>query len=129
VCRKFARSIFESIDRLYRALRKLWQLQKQIREKQKRNLEHKTEAKQQKKKMKKIYLTSRKTKSIKQKPIFEPISPATAPKTCCKFKRVLASARIVCNIAFCKCEVDLIGKWSKVSVLLNQPHSNLVPRV
>jgi hypothetical protein len=41
---------------------------------------------------------------------------------------VLASARIVCNIACCKCEVE-IGKWSKVSVLLNQPHSNLVPRV
>jgi len=37
-------------------------------------------AKQQKNETK-IYLTSRKTKSIKQKPIFEPISPATAPKT------------------------------------------------
>jgi hypothetical protein len=62
----------------------LQQLQKQIREKQKRNLEYKTEAKQQKNETK-IYLTSRKTKSIKQKPIFEPISPATAPKTCCEF--------------------------------------------
>jgi hypothetical protein len=29
----------------------------------------------------------------------------------------------------CKCEVKSIGKWSKVSVLLNQPYSNLVPRV
>jgi hypothetical protein len=73
-----------SIDRLHRALRKLQQLQKQIREKQKRNLEHRTEAKQQKNETE-IYLTSRKTKSIKQKPIFEPISPATAPKTCCEF--------------------------------------------
>jgi hypothetical protein len=43
-------------------------------------LECRTEAKQQENETK-IYLTSRKTKSIKQKPIFEPISPATAPKT------------------------------------------------
>jgi hypothetical protein len=34
--------IYESIDRLYRALRKLQQLQKQIQEKQKKNLEHRT---------------------------------------------------------------------------------------
>jgi hypothetical protein len=62
----------------------LQQLQKQIREKQKRNLEHKTEAKQQKNETK-IYLTSRKAKSITQKPIFEPISLTKAPKTCCEF--------------------------------------------
>jgi hypothetical protein len=45
-----------------------------------RTLEYTTKAKRQKNETK-IYLTSRKTKSIKQKPIFEPISPATAPKT------------------------------------------------
>jgi hypothetical protein len=53
---------------------------KQIREKQRKNLEYRTKAKKQKNETK-IYLTSRKTKSIKQKPIFEPISPATVPKT------------------------------------------------
>jgi hypothetical protein len=48
--------------------------------KEKKNLECRIEAKQQKNETK-IYLTSRKTKSIKQKPIFELISPATPPKT------------------------------------------------
>jgi hypothetical protein len=42
---------------------------------------------------------------------------------------ILASARIVCNIAFCKCEVESTGKWSNIGVLFNQPHFNLVPKV
>jgi hypothetical protein len=115
----FARSKLSSIDRLYRALSELQQLQKQIREKQKRNLEHKTEAKQQKNETKN-YLTSRKTKSIKQKPIFEPIFPATVPKTYCEFKRVLASARIFCNIVCASARSNPQGNGQKsVSCLIN----------
>jgi hypothetical protein len=29
----------------------------------------------------------------------------------------------------CKCDVESIGKWSNIGVLLNQPHFNLVPKV
>jgi hypothetical protein len=29
----------------------------------------------------------------------------------------------------CKCEVKSTGKWSNISVLFNQPHFNLVPKV
>jgi hypothetical protein len=29
----------------------------------------------------------------------------------------------------CKCDVESTGKWSNVSVLFNQPHFNLVPKV
>jgi hypothetical protein len=36
------RSKYDLIDRIFKALSKLQQLQKQIREKQKRNIEHKT---------------------------------------------------------------------------------------
>jgi hypothetical protein len=119
VCRKIDRLKLSSIDRLYKALRMLQQLQKQIREKQKRNLEHRTEAKQQKNETK-IYLTSRKTKSIKQNPIFKLISPETAPKTCCEFKRVLASARIVCNIVCASARSNPQGNGQKsVSCLIN----------
>jgi hypothetical protein len=39
-------SKYDSIDRLFKALSKLQQLQKQIQEKQERNLEHRIEAKQ-----------------------------------------------------------------------------------
>jgi hypothetical protein len=58
----------------------LQKLQNRSGRNKERTLEYRTKAKQQKNETK-IYLTSRKTKSIKQKPIFEPISPATAPKT------------------------------------------------
>jgi hypothetical protein len=40
-----------------------------------------------------------------------------------------SSARIILQYSVCKCEVESTEKWSKISVLLNQPHSNLVPRV
>jgi uncharacterized membrane protein YjfL (UPF0719 family) len=42
---------------------------------------------------------------------------------------IFASARIVLQYSVCKWEVESTGKWSKISVLFNQPHSNLVPRV
>jgi hypothetical protein len=58
----------------------LQKLQNRSGRNKERTLEYRTEAKQQKNETK-VYLTSRKTKSIKQKPIFEPISPTTAPKT------------------------------------------------
>jgi hypothetical protein len=38
---------------------------------------------------------------------------------CCEFLKIFASAQIVCNKMFCKCEVDLIEKWSKIRVLFN----------
>jgi len=46
--------------------------------------------------------------------------------------KILKSTRKRMNrlqYSVCKCEVESTGKWSTINVLLNQPHSNLVPRV
>jgi hypothetical protein len=50
----------------------------------------------------------------------------------CLLMCVLKSTRKRTNrlqYSVCKCEVESIGKWSNISVLFNQPHFNLVPKV
>jgi hypothetical protein len=46
--------------------------------------------------------------------------------------KILMSTRKRTNrlqYSVCKCEVKSKGKWLKISVLFDQPHFNLVPKV